>query len=156
MARTAAVLAWVGALAACGGGSAGYVVDKPAPAPVKVAAEVQRAPDAWRDHRGDHARLGQPFRLGAKPVAVDGPNVVIRLNKVDWSNMTTPSGKEIREGAASVEVTKGEEIVTGLIPQGEFKTIHGVRFANQGCGEEYNRQRMTYDPWVDLVATVAE
>ena len=97
--------------------------------------------------------LGQKFRLSGKPVAIDGPNVVIALTKVDWSTMTTPSGKEVKEGAASVVVTKGEEPIAGQVPQGDFKRLHGVKFSSVGCGEEYNKQRMTYDPWVELIAT---
>lgn len=143
------------ALAACGGSSGGLIVDN-APPPPKAAPEPPKVPDAWRDHRGDHVKLGQKFRIANKPIAVDGPNVVITLSKVDWSTMTTPSGKEVKEGAAQVAVTKGEDTVTGLIPQGDFKRIHGVKFSSIGCGEEYNKHRLVYEPWVELIATAEE
>ena len=83
---------------ACGGG---YLVKDSAPAPVKVA-EVPKTPDAFRDHRGEKVKPGQKFRLAAKPIAVEGLNIVIELVKVDWSTMTAPSGKEMREAAAKL------------------------------------------------------
>ena len=148
------ILVAAAAMAGCGGSTGGGYVVENAPPPPPKPVEAPKTPDAWRDHRGDHVQLGKKFRLAARPIAVDGPNIVIALNKVDWSTLTTPSGKEIKEGAASVTVLRGEEAATALIPQGDNKLVHGARIEVFAAGEEYNKQRMTYDPWVELQVTV--
>lgn len=146
-------IAWV--LQACGG-SAGYVIESKPPEPPKPVAEAPKTPDAWRDHRGEHVALGKKFRLAAKPVAVDGPNFVVSLLKVDWSTMTTPSGKEVKEGAAQLSVTQGEETSTALVPQGDSKRLFGVKLEVVAAGEEYNKARLVYEPWVELVVKAEE
>ncbi|MBM4343588.1 MAG: hypothetical protein FJ100_09455 [Deltaproteobacteria bacterium] len=142
------------ALCACGG-SAGYVVEtKPAPPP--PAPEAPRAPDAFADHRGDKVALGSKFRLAAKPIGVHAAQFVVSLHKVDWSTMTTPSGKEVKEGAAQLTVTKGEEATSALVPQGESKRFFGYRVEVLAAGEDYNKQRLTYEPWVELLVKADE
>lgn len=143
-------------LAACGGTGAGYVVDNPKPPPPKVEPEVATTPDAFRDHRGERVKVGSKFRLSAKPIAVEGAEFVIALLKVDWSTMTAPSGKEIKEGTAQLTITKGEESASALVAQGDFKRAFGYRVGAVAAGEEYNKQRMTYDPWVELIVTAEE
>lgn len=141
-------------VAACGS-SGGYVVqDKPAEAPRPVA-ETPKIPDAYADHRGEHAKAGLRFRLAAKPIAVDGPNLVIELVKVDWQTLTAPSGKELREASASLVLHRGQDQRQVIIPQKDEKTAMGARIQVLDAGEDYNRQRLTYEPWVDLQVDAA-
>ena len=143
------------AVAVACGGSAGYVVQaKPAPPP--PPPEAPKQPDAFADHRGDKVALGQKFRLAAKPIAVGTALFVVSLQKVDWSTMTTPSGKEVKEGSAQLSVAKGEELTSGLVAQGDFKRFFGFRVAVVAAGEEYNKQRMNYEPWVELIVSLDE
>ncbi len=137
------------------GGSSGYVVEtKPPPPP--PPSEAPRAPDAFADHRGEKVALGAKFRLAAKPIGVHTAQFVVSLQKVDWSTMTTPSGKEVKEGAAQLTVTKGEEATSALVPQGDFKRFFGFRLEVVAAGEDYNKQRLTYEPWVELVVKADE
>ncbi len=140
-------------LASCGG-SSGYVVpDQPVAA--KPAANTPKVPDVYTDHRGEHVKTGQHFRLAAKPIAVDGPNLVIELVKVDWQTMTAPSGKELREASASLVLRRGQDSRQVMIPQKDEKVAMGARIQVLDAGEDYNRQRMTYEPWVELQVDAA-
>lgn len=151
--QTVATICVTASLAACGG--SGYVVEaKPPPPPPPV--EAPRAPDAFLDHRGDKVALGARFRLAAKPIGVQTAQVVVALQKVDWSTMTTPSGKEVKEGSAQLTVSKGEEVTSGLVAQGDFKRFFGFRVEVVAAGEDYNKQRLTYEPWVELIVKADE
>lgn len=137
---------WGCMLTACG---APEVVAEPKVAVAKPKAEAA-APDAFADHRGERFEAGQKFRLGVKPAAVAGPDVVVTLVKTDWSTMTGPSGKEVREATASLRVQKGEEERAITISQGEDRVAFGARLFVLGAGEAYDPQRLVYQAWVDL------
>lgn len=126
--------------------------------PVKEAAYVPRGLDAPRpvkdtdyfaEFRGDHQPTGKVFRLQGKPVAIDGPNVIVTLVKSDWSTMTTPGGKEHREATAQVMVQRGAESHTVSINQGDDAVAFNVRISVKAAGEDYNKLRLDYLPWVD-------
>ncbi len=114
--------------------------------PVVVAVE----PDAFRDYRGPHAKAGTVVRVQTKPMAVDGPNVVVTLVKVDWSTMTAPSGKEMREATVNLRVQKGQEERMITLGQGDDRTVLGAKLTLVGAGEDYDKARLSYDPWIDL------
>lgn len=95
------------------------------------------------------------FRLAAKPIAVDGPNLVIELTKVDWSTLTSPNGKEIREASVNLVLMRGEDRRQVMIVQKDEKTAMGARIQVLDAGEDYNRQRLTYEPWVELLVDPA-
>lgn len=153
----AAIGIWAGACVACGGGGAGYVVPADqAPAAAAAPAPVAKTPDAYRDFGGEHVKVGQKFRLAAKRVAVDGPNIVVELQKIDWSTLTAPSGKEFKEATAHILVYRGEEDREVLISTKDEKRALGVLIQVLDAGDDYNRQRMTYEPWVELVVKAAE
>lgn len=147
----AAALA-IAAVPACGGAGGGYVVPPdPAPAPVPVAAVVDKAPDAWREFGGEKVRPGQKFRLAAKRIGVAGPNIVLQLQKIDWSTQTAPNGTQMKEATAHILLYRGEEEREVLISTKDEKRGLGVLIKVLDAGDDYNRQRMTYEPWVELV-----
>ncbi len=139
-------------LTACGGG--GHLVRDSAPPPPK-REQVAAAPDAFADHRGQKVPVGQRFRLASKPIGVEGVRVVVELTRVEWQTMTAPSGKDIREAVAHLVVRQGEDERSIRVNQNDHKSAMGARVELAGAGEEYNRQRMTDEPWVDLVVTAA-
>lgn len=154
--RLALAAAVLGGLAGCGGAGGGYVVPADqAPAAAPAPAPVAKTPDAYRDFGGEHVKLGQKFRLAAKRIAVDGANVVVELQKIDWSTLTAPSGKEMKEATAHILVYRGEEDREVLIATKDEKRALGVLIQVLDAGDDYNRQRMTYEPWVELVVKEA-
>ncbi len=124
------------------------VVDLPPP---KVAPPVvAQAPDAFADHRGQTAKTGELFRIGAKPVGVQGVGIVVTIVKVDWQTMTGPSGKEVKEATATLRLQKGEEERNVTISQGDKKTAYGCVIELLASGDQYDKARLSYDPWVEL------
>lgn len=109
----------------------------------------QKESDFYAEFRGDHHPTGKVFRLQGKPAAVDGPNVVLTLNKADWSTMTTPGGKETREATAHFLVQQGAESRTVMISQGDSAIAFNARITVKTAGEDYDKARLTYLPWVD-------
>lgn len=139
-------------VAACSGG--GHLVQEEAP-PAVQAVQAPAQPDAFGDHRGQLAQPGERFRIAAKPVGVAGVRVVVALTRVEWETITTPSGKEVREAVAVLVVRQGEDERSLRINQNDHKSAMGARFEVVGAGEDYNRQRMTTEPWVEMVVSVA-
>ena len=135
----------LGALSACG---APMVTDAPPKGPTVRA--VQADPDAYRDFRGEHGTLGKVFRLGGKPMAVDGADLVLTLVKTEWSTLAAPNGKEIREASAQLLVQKGQEERRMSIGQGETRPVFGVAVTIVGAGEQYDAARLLYLAWVDV------
>ncbi len=131
-------------LAACG---APMVTELPPP---KKAQVVQADPDAFRDFRGEHGTPGKVFRLGGKPMAVDGVEIVVTLVKTDWSTMTAPNGKDIREASANLLVQKGQEERRISLGQGETRQVFGTSITVVAAGENYDNARLLYLAWVDL------
>ena len=126
--------------------------------PVKEEAYVPRGLDAPRPQKetdffaefvGDHHPTGKVFRLQGKPVAIDGPNVILTLVKSDWATMTTPGGKEHREATAQLMVQRGAESHTVSINQNDDAVAFNVRITVKAAGEDYNKARLDYLPWVD-------
>jgi hypothetical protein len=143
-----AALVAIGA-AGCGGTQSVTPADPSATPPV-ARVEVQAQPNAFRDFRGPRVTTGKPFRVSVKPVAVAGVEVVIALVKVDWSTMTGPSGKDTREATANIRVQKGEEERAVMLGQGEVRTVLGTRINLLSAGEDYDKARMSYDPWIEI------
>ncbi len=126
--------------------------------PVQEERYVPRGPDAPRpqketnyfeEFRGDHHPTGTVFRLQGKPVAIDGPNVIVSLIKSDWSTMQTPGGKEHREATAQFLVQQGAESHNISVNQGDDAVAFNVRITVKAAGEDYNKARLDYLPWVD-------
>jgi hypothetical protein len=149
---TAAVLSLTGS--ACGAPAA-QVVDTTAKKPTPVV-EAPKEPNAYRDFRGTQVKLGEPFRLAAESVGVAGAEVVLTLVKAEWSTMTSPSGKEIKEISVNLRIQHGQEERGVQIAQGEKRVIGQYRYELIAGGEEYNKARMVYEPWVQLRLTPAE
>ena len=126
--------------------------------PVKEDAYVPRGLDAPRpqaetdffaEFRGTHQPTGKVFRLQGSPVAIDGPNVILTLVKSDWATMQTPGGKEHREATAQFMVQKGAESHHISVNQNDDGVAFNVRITVKAAGEDYNKQRLDYLPWVD-------
>ncbi|MSP91360.1 MAG: hypothetical protein EXR79_06100 [Myxococcales bacterium] len=128
----------------------------PAPPPVAPVKEKAPEPDAFRDFRGRHAKVGDTFRLSHKPVAVDGPNVIVALVKTEWATFHSPSGGDKKEATAHMRVQQGEEERAITITQGEARTVFNARLFVVGAGEDYDPQRLVYQAWVDLRADPLE
>lgn len=143
------VLAW-----GCGG-AGGHVVKDSGPVVAEKPPEAPKVPDAFADHTGPKARAGEKFRLAAKPVAVQGPDLVIELDKVDWQTLTSPSGKEIREATVNMVLYRGQDRRKVMIGQRDEKVAMGARIQVLDAGEDYNRQRLVYEPWVLLLVEAA-
>jgi hypothetical protein len=156
-AKNTMAIAVLGSLmAACGGSGGGYVIPADqAPVAVAAPAPVAKTPDAYRDFGGEHVKPGQKFRLSAKRIAVDGPNIVMELQKIDWSTLTAPNGQQLKEATAHILLYRGEEDREVLISTKDEKRALGVLIQVLDAGDDYNRQRMTYEPWVELVVKVA-
>ncbi len=148
----AAAVLGVPLAAACGGTGGGYVVPPDqAPAPAAVAAPVDKTPDAWREFGGEKVKVGQKFRLAGKRIGVEGPNIVLELQKIDWSTLTAPNGTQMKEATAHILLFRGEEEREVLLPTKDEKRALGVLIKALDAGDDYNRQRMTYEPWVELI-----
>lgn len=126
--------------------------------PVHEEAYVPRGLDAPRPVKdtdyfgefvGEHHPTGKLFRLQGKPVAIDGPNVILTLVKSDWSTMTTPGGNEHREATAQLMVQRGSESHTVTINQNDDGVAFNVRITVKAAGEDYNKARLDYLPWVE-------
>ena len=113
------------------------------------APRPQKETDFFAEFVGDHHPIGKVFRLQGKPVAVDGPNVIVTLVKADWSTITAPGGKEHREATAQIMVQQGAESHSVSINQGDDGVAFNVRITVKGAGEDYNKARLDYLPWVD-------
>jgi hypothetical protein len=142
-----AVLAIGIVLTACG---APQVVQLPPPEPKVQPSAAAGEPDAYLDFRGIHAKSGATFRLASKPMTVDGPNVVVTIVKVDWSTMTGPSGKDTREASVNLRVQKGAEERVVTLGQGDARTVLGATLTLVTAGEDYDKTRLSYEPWIDL------
>ena len=128
----------------------------PAPPPVALVKEKPPEPDAFRDFRGRHVRMGETFRLSHKPIAVDGPNVIVALVKTEWATFHSASGGDKREATAHVRVQQGEEERAITISQGEARTVFNARLFVVSAGEDYDPQRLVYQAWVELRADPLE
>ena len=113
------------------------------------APRPQKETDYFAEFRGDHHPTGKVFRLQGKPVAVDGPNVILTLVKSDWATMQTPGGKEHREATAQFLVQQGAEGHTSSVNQNDDGVAFNVRITVKAAGEVYNKARLDYLPWVD-------
>ena len=95
LALAAAGLVLAAALAGCGGPQ-GAVVDTTAkPAPV---AEAPKEPDAYRDFRGRKVKLGEPFRLAAEAVGVEGGLAAAGLRQFLHGPFKHDLGQRIPQG----------------------------------------------------------
>ena len=149
--------ALVAAVTGCGGAGGGYVVaPDPAPKPVAAPAPVDKTPDAWREFGGDKVKPGQKFRLAGKRVGVEGPNIVLQLQKIDWSTLTAPNGSQLKEATAHILLFRGEEEREVLLPTKDKARALGVLIKALDAGDDYNRQRMTYEPWVELIVEAGD
>lgn len=147
-----AAAALAASVTACGGAGGGYVVPPDQPvAPAPVAAPVDQTPNAWREFGGDKVKVGQKFRLAGKRVGVEGPNIVLELQKIDWSTLTAPNGTQMKEATAHILLFRGEDEREVLLPTKDQKLALGVLIKALDAGDDYNRQRMTYEPWVELI-----
>ena len=139
-----------GAVALCFGcGGGGQVIAKSAVAKAPVEAAPQ-TPDAFRDFGGKHVKLGEKFRLGARPLGVEGAEIVIELVKTAWTTRELPNGKEVKDGTADMLVKKGEKSRRLRLDDGASRVIYGVKIEVLGAGEDYDKSRLDYLPWVDL------
>lgn len=129
-----------------------------APPAERDEVDTPRGPDAPRpqvetdffaEFRGTHMPTGKVFRMQGSPVAIDGPNVVLTLVKSDWATMQTPGGKEHREATAQILVQRGAESRRVSINQNDDGVAFNVRISVKAAGEDYNKQRLDYLPWVD-------
>lgn len=133
----------------CGGGQ---VIEKSVAEKAAPAAAPQ-TPDAYRDFGGKHVKLGSKFRLGARPMGVQGAELVIELVKTVWTTRELPSGKEVKDGTADLLVKKGEKSRRVRLDEGASRVIYGVKIEVLGAGEDYDKSRLDYLPWVDLKVT---
>ncbi len=140
---TAIALLW-----ACGGGQ---VVDVPPPPPKPAAPPPPPKADAYKDFEGERVVPKEVFRLRAKAKAVAVVEIVINMVKVEWTTRETPDGKQIKEGTAELIVKKGEKQRRFRLETDESKTVYGAKITVKGVGENYDKSRMDYLPWVDLV-----
>ena len=148
MPRRALLLAVPVLLAACG------AAQKPEEKYVPRGLDAPRpevATDFYAEFRGIHMATGKSFRLQGHPVAVDGPNIVLTLVKSDWETVTTPGGKTIRTATAQFLVQKGAESHHLSVAQDDSGIALGVRISVKDAGEDYDKSRLNYLPWVDCV-----
>lgn len=151
--RPAFVIAGLAVIAAgCGNPQ---VKDAPPPPP-PPKKQAPAAPDAFRDHSGPHAAAGEVFQLKDTPIAVDGVRVVVSLIKASWTKRELDDGRVIREGSAEIEVRKGEERTSRILDQDESVVLFGVRVTVTGAGEDYDKSRLDYIPWVELKVEAAQ
>jgi hypothetical protein len=136
-------------LAACGGGR----VIRASEAPKEATKPT--APDTFRDFRGPHVAVGQPFTLRGDPVAVDGPRVLVQLARVSTRTWETAPGKSTSEGTAELTVTSAAETRTVRIVEGESKDVLGARIAVKRAVTEYVKEALEYLPVADLVVEAA-
>lgn len=141
------LLAIVTLVAACGDPQ---VVQLPPPVPQAQPSAQGAEPDAYADFRGPHAKAGSTFRLTGKPMAVDGPNVVVSIVKVEWSTLSGPSGKDTREASVNLRVQKAQEERVVTLGQGDARTVLGAKLTLLSAGEDYDKTRLSYEPWIDL------
>jgi hypothetical protein len=146
----AALLLW------CVGCGNAQVTDAPPPprAPKVVAAPA--GPNAYADHSGPHAAIGETFRLKDTAVAVDGAEIVIGLIKASWTERELPDGRKILGGAAELKVSKGTETNRPILELDESTIAHGYRITVKGAGQDYDEKRLDYLPWVELVVEAVE
>lgn len=148
-----ALLALGASLAGCGGPQGAVVDTTVKPTPV---VEAPKEPDAYRDFRGRKVKLGEAFRLAAESVGVEGAEVVLTLVKTEWSTMTTPAGKELKEISVNLRIQHGQDERTAQLSQGDKRVLGTHRYEVLGGGEDYNKARMVYEPWVELRITAPE
>ncbi len=146
IAALASCLSLVAGLHGCGNAQ---LID--APPPQAPAAEARPStPDAYRDHAGPHAKVGEQIRLKDTAFAIDGAEVVVSLVRASWTKRTLEDGRVIRDGSAEISVSRGEETSRRILEQGEAKAWLGVLVTVKGAGEDYDEQRLDYIPWVEL------
>jgi hypothetical protein len=131
------------------------MVQQAPPPPPLAPKEKPAEPDVFRDHRGKHVAAGETFRLTHKPVAVDGPNVIVSLVKTEWTTIQTPGGKEVKEATAVLTVEQGQDQRQVSVGQGEARTAFNARVTVIGAGEDYDPARLVYQAWVDLKVELA-
>ena len=137
---------------ACGGG-AGHVVEQPvkaAPAPKKEAPQTF---DAFRDFGGEVVAPGEKVRLKTKPIGFKDLRIVVELVKTEWTTRELPSGKEVKDGTADLLIKKGEKSRRVRLDEGESRVIYGAKISVEGAGEAYDKERLDYMPWVDILVT---
>jgi len=135
----------------CGGG--GHVV-KQAPAPKKVEKKPEpKGPDAYRDFGGKTVAPGTKFRLRTKPYGIQQFEIVVELVKTQWTTRELPNGKEVKDGTAELLIRKGEKSRRLRLDEGESRVVYGAKIMVDGAGEAYDKSRMDYMPWVDILVT---
>ncbi len=149
MVRTVALIGGLALLTACGGGQ---VVAKPVAKPVVNKPEPVKH-DAFRDFGGQTIAPGTKFRLKTKPIGIDQLKVVIELVKTEWTTRELPSGKEVKDGTADLLIKKGEKSRRVRLDEGESRVIYGAKILVDAAGEGYDKERLDYMPWVDIIVT---
>ena len=86
-------------------------------------------------------------------MGVQGAELVIELVKTAWTTRELPSGKEVKDGTADLLVKKGEKSRRVRLDEGASRVIYGVKIEVLGAGEDYDKSRLDYLPWVDLKVT---
>jgi hypothetical protein len=137
-------------VAACGGG---HVIDVPPPPAKPAAPPPPPKADAFRDFGGERVVPNEVFRLRAKAKAVAIVEIVISMIRVEWTTREMPDGRKIKEGTAELLVKKGDKKRRFRLEQDEVKTVMGTKIEVKGVGEDYDKSRYDYLPWVDLVVT---
>ena len=137
--------------AACGGG--GQVVKEAPPPKVEEKPAEPVAFDAFRDFGGQRIDPGVKHRLRTKPIGINQLEVVVELVKTEWTTRELPDGKEVKDGTADLLIKKGEKSRRVRLDEGEARVIYGAKIKVEGAGEEYDKSRLDYMPWVDIVVT---
>lgn len=152
--RIAAIAAVVVGASACGGGG-GQVIE-PAATPAAAPKEAPKTPDAYRDFGGETVALGVKHRLRTRPIGIKELNIVVELVKTQWTTRELPNGKEVKDGTADLLIKKGEKSRRLRLDEGESRVIYGAKISVEGAGEEYDKSRLDYMPWVDIVVSKPE
>ena len=154
--RNFSVAAWGASLcvmAMCVGcGGSGHVIEKPKPLKAAVMQEVVK-PDAYRDFGGETIALNTKFKLRTKPVGVKELQIVVELVKTQWTTRELPDGREVKDGTAELLLKKGETSRRVRLDEGESRVVYGAKITVEGAGEAYDKSRLDYMPWVDIVVS---
>ncbi len=137
-------------LVACGGGQ---VVETPPPSTKAAAPPPPPKEDAFRDFAGERVVPNEVFRLRAKAKAVAIVEIVINMVRVEWTTREMPDGRKIKEGTAELVVKKGDKQRRFRLEQEDSKKVFGTKILVKAVGEDYDKSRFDYLPWVDLVVT---
>lgn len=135
---------------ACGGGA--RVIERK-PVSTEVAPTPAAPVDPLAGFKGARHQPDEVFVLQNNPVAIVGPNLILRMVRIEWTESENGRGVIEKEGTAHVMVESGDDSKTLRMDVGESRGAFGWRVHLFKVDDLYREGQGDYVPQAEIKVT---